>query len=207
MTQTNTKINKLYYFLTSTVIYEIAENNDKDKCGICPSHDSDGKVKTDSALAAIFPYIKLTYSTTKSTGLTKYLWLQNYIYDGDVYNENKFICTTGLHGDNSTTFKARHIKEYKKGAIELIKGGYNKEQIRQILPGYFNTVPYNDIIDGESVTVTATDIGADNQFLSDVKINDLYKEAAEEQAKLAANNILAINNLQVNTLTITTKAK
>ena len=188
MTQTNTKINK-------------------DKCGICPSHDSDGNVKEDTALAAIFPYIKLTYSTDKATGLSKYLWLQNYIQDGDEYKENKFVCKAGLHDDDSTTFKARHVNEYKKGAIELIRGGYNKDQVRAVLPKYFKGVPYDDIIDGEKVRVTATDVGNDNLFLSDAKIDDLYKEAAEKDAKKAANNILAINGKQVNTLTITTKAK
>lgn len=208
MTQTNTKINKLYYFVSdTTTIYRIADSNDLDKCGICPSHDSEGNVKEDTALAAIFPYIKLTYSTDKATGLSKYLWLQNYIQDGDEYKENKFVCKAGLHDDDSTTFKARHVNEYKKGAIELIRGGYNKDQVRAVLPKYFKGVPYDDIIDGEKVRVTATDVGNDNLFLSDAKIDDLYKEAAEKDAKKAANNILAINGKQVDTLTITTKAK
>lgn len=203
---TNDTIKKKYYFITSDVIYEISNRNDFDECcGICPSHNDDGSVKTDTELAAIFPYIKLTYKVN-DTGETieKYLWLQDFIKDGDKYENNKFIAKS--HDDNVTTFLDRYINQSKKNAYKDIKNGYLPASLKAKNQKYFGDVPYNDFIDGKNVTVTAVSLTEEQRFFSETKIGELYVETAKNESKNAANRILNRNSQQVDSLTLTVKS-
>ena len=205
-------IKKLYYFVTDKVIYEISSRNDTDGCGISAGFNADGSIKTNSELAAIFPYIKLTYTTYKEdgsvnkSGQEKYLWLQDYIKDGDGYEDGVFKCKKDLHGDDSETFVARYIKKVKNEINEYIKNGYSVQSIRNMFPKYFSGVPYDDFMD-EKVTVTATSLGSNDIILNNTNINKLYEDVAKQEATNSANRILNCNGKKVKNLTLTTENK
>lgn len=214
------KILDKYYFVQDKVIYHISSSQDSDSCGVSPGYDSDGNVKDDSTLKDIFPYIELTYTTYKTiidsdgnvtqtedtTGNKKYLWLQNFIYNGDTYSESKFSCTNNLHKDGCSTFIQRYVKALKNEIGEKLKSGYTVANLRKSYPNYLYESTYETRIDGKYVRVTAVSDSSTLQILADSKINDLYKDYAIEQAKIAANKVLSKNNQQVNTLTLTVKS-
>lgn len=217
-TSTNDKILNKYYFVQDEVIYNISNLQDSDYCGISPGY-VDNKVKDDDVLKDIFPYIKLTYTTFKteidsdgkikreveSEGNPKYLWLQSFIYEGDKYYGNKFICTEKLHKDGCDTFIQRYVKNLENEIRDRIKAGYTVSSLRNLYPNYLYKIPYETRIDGKYVEVTGvTDFDTLN-ILSDDKIDGLYQRLAKEEAEIAANKILNKNNQQVDTLTLTVK--
>ena len=215
MNYINEEIKKKYYFITDGVIYKISNRNDSDKCGICIGFNDDGTVKTDQELSVIFPFIKLTYSTYKidkngkkqidKTGQEKYLWLQDFIYDGDKYNGGKFECTENLHDDGATTFLQRYINQTKDEIYEEIKNGYVSESLKNMHPKYFSGVPYEDFM-CEDVRVTYVSLSSSEQILSDTNIDELFKKTAEIEAITTANRILKRNSQQVDNLTLTIKS-
>ena len=216
-TSTNDKILNKYYFVQDEVIYDISNSQDSDYCGISPCYDN--KEKGDDFFKDIFPYIKLTYSTFKTItdsdgkitrvvdteGNEKYLWLQNFIYEGDSYDGSKFSCTNNLHKDGCSTFIQRYVKKLENEIRDRIKGGYTVSNLRNLYPNYLYEKEYETRIDGKCTKVTDVSDFDTLNILSDGKINDLYKRLAEEEAEIAANKILNKNNQQVDNLTLTVK--
>ena len=219
-TSTNDKILNKYYFVQQDkgVIYNISNSQDSDYCGISPGYDDKG-IKDDGTLKEIFPYIELTYSTFKTvtdsdgnttlevdtTGNKKYLWLQNFIYEGDSYDGSKFSCTNNLHKDGCSTFIQRYVKSLENQIRDRIKAGYTASSLRNLYPNYLYEEEYETRIDGKRVKVTAVSDFDTLNILSDDEIGDLYKRLAKEEAEIAANNILNKNNQQVDTLNLTVK--
>lgn len=218
-TSTNDKILNKYYFVQDKVIYDISNSQDSDYCGISPGYDNK-EVKGDDVLKNIFPYIKLTYSTFKTVtdskgnitlevdtaGNEKYLWLQNFIYEGDSYDGSKFSCTNNLHKDGCSTFIQRYVKNLENEIRDRLKRGYTVSSLRNSYPNYLYEKQYETRIDGKYVKVTDVSDFITLNILSDGKINDLYKRLAEEEAEIAANKILNKNNQQVGNLTLTVKS-
>ncbi len=217
-TSTNDKILNKYYFVQDEVIYNISNSQDSDYCGISPGYDDNG-VKSDDVLKGIFPYIKLTYTTFKTetdsdgnitrtdetTGNQKYLWLQNFIYEGDKYDGSKFICTEKLHKDGCKTFIQRYVKSLENQIRDRIKAGYTVSSLRNLYPIYLYEKEYETRIDGKYVKVTDVSDFATLSILSDDNIGSLYERLAKEEAEIAANKILNKNNQQVDTLDLTVK--
>lgn len=205
MAYLNDRINRKYYFTTGSTIIEISKYQDADGCGKAAGFKEDGTIKEDSELATIFPYIKLTYTDGE-----KYLWLQDFIQDGDTYNDTTFGCTKGLHGDDSETFVERYISRIKKEVSIKIKQGYSPEQLVKMYPQFLSKLPYEDYIDGKPINVTATTLSAAQMILSDDNIGKIYEDVAKEQATEAADRILKIigkkvkmNDDKTTTLTFT----
>lgn len=217
-TSTNDKILNKYYFVQGEVIYNISNSQDSDYCGISPGYDDKG-VKSDDALKEIFPYIELTYTTytteidsngninrkEEKTDNKKYLWLQNFIYEGDSYVGNKFSCTNNLHKDGCSTFIQRYVKSLENEIRVRIKSGNTASSLRNLYPNYLYEKEYETRIDGKYVKVTDVSDFDTLSILSDDNIGSLYKRLAEEEAEIAANKILNKNNQQVDTLDLTVK--
>lgn len=160
MKKTQNRPNDFYYFVENTVIYEISSKQDFDSCAAVGKDNwyTDGEFDEDKA-AKILPYIKLTYKKqSDGTTGTKYLWLDNLIADGDVYSNSKF-------SPNPTHYSGKkyidvYLDSIDKDIVDrIVKGNsYGIDIIiksKDYYPGYIiGNTPYEDVIDGEIVTVT-----------------------------------------------------
>lgn len=211
MANYNKDFYKWYYFVENNIIYDISSVQDKDECGLAPWSDGtkEQKLKPEGQLAAIFPNIKIEYKEYDGQTLltevkTKYLWLQNYIDDGDKYNGSKFEPTVGLHGDESETFVDRYINELKNATKTLIRNGYSVNDIRKSNPKFVIETEYDDdTLIGKKIRVVSTSLTPAQRFLSDEEISEIFIETAKEEATKTANAILKQCKYKVDTLDLT----
>jgi len=211
MANYNKDFYKWYYFVQNSIIYAISSIQDKDECGLAPWSDGtkEEKLKPEEQLATIFPHIKIEYKEYDGQTLltevkTKYLWLQNYIDDGDKYDGSEFNPTVGLHGDESATFVDRYINELKNATKTLIRNGYSVNDIRKSNPKFVTESEYDDdTLIGKKIRVVSVSLNGTQQFLTDEQISEIFKETAKEEATKTANAILKQCKYKVDTLDLT----
>lgn len=189
-------ISRNYYFTSSDVIYEISQNQDADECGKLPGFDSSGNILSEDELATIFPYLKLNY-TVEGTTLTgvKYLWLQNFIVDGDKFNGSKFTAVKHPNdSDGATTFVDRFIKQAKTEIDTKLRNGASITWLKNVYPPYLvSDKDFYMTINGKNCLVTSVSRsdGTENLVvLSDTHIKEVLEETAKEKALVAANNVV-----------------
>lgn len=200
-------LQNLYYFLsekTKGVVYEISATQDSDNCGVNPIKcDSDGNTD-ESANAAIFPGIKVTYKydvimmgKTEEKEVTKYYWLQNNIKDGDTFNGTKF--TPMKHDSNKSTFIEQFLENVKTEMGRLAAGGASMDGVKSSLP-YYLTIKPTDVtatstvkIEGvyaKSLKVEPTEGASISTYILD-SYDSAVEEYAKTQALKTANGIVA----------------
>ena len=160
-------LTKKYYFTMNTVIIEVSNIQDKDKCGKMYGFDN-GVQRPDSELIGMFPHLKFTGKRKKydeDGNLTNvdetydyYMWLDKYVSEGDLavgsdVNKPCLTCTPDLHDDDCNKFYERFVKDWETAAVLAMQSGTLITSLRASFPKYFTALPYEEPVT-QSVKIT-----------------------------------------------------
>ena len=228
MIQPKQTLSNPYYFINnpSGVIYEISNSQDYDNCGVHKVEykttettdtkkgqiyldhnntrqvvESDGQhinvstgEQNDEENFKIFPCIGMTFSD----GSHKYLWFQNLIEDGDIFNGTAFQLA---HDTKYTKYYEKYKASVDTDIINWTKNGMSLEQIKKKLPEYLTKQNGEEIdIDGETKTISSIKFFfGTNSTTGASDVNTSYTDAKIKE--LMYTTLQALVKNYVNTLT------